>query len=196
MYYSTTYPSLLGLLTLASDGMNLVGLWVEGQKYFGDPIKEAMAQRDDLPVFFASHRQRVPPGSMEHPMPDSLWRGDYLWFYRRTNGGKAGQKNHVQPSGRRRRGTQSHFHPHSLSPGGWHQWRPDWLCRGNREKDYAVKPGGCGYVTAVCTDEGDGPIGNQTEFRQDERYQSYAGEAFRYMVRKRQPFVYVFMIRV
>lgn len=43
MYYSTTYPSLLGLLTLASDGMNLVGLWVEGQKYFGDPIKEAMA---------------------------------------------------------------------------------------------------------------------------------------------------------
>ena len=54
MYYSTTYPSLLGLLTLASDGMNLVGLWVEGQKYFGDPIKEAMAQRDDLPVFFAA----------------------------------------------------------------------------------------------------------------------------------------------
>ena len=54
MYYSTTYPSLLGLLTLASDGMNLVGLWVEGQKNFGDPIKEAMAQRDDLPVFFAA----------------------------------------------------------------------------------------------------------------------------------------------
>ena len=54
MYYSTTYSSPVGLLTLASDGRNLVGLWVECQKYFGDPIKEAMTQQDGLPVFCAA----------------------------------------------------------------------------------------------------------------------------------------------
>lgn len=38
MYYSTTHPSPVGLLTLACDGENLTGLWLEGQKYFGDTI--------------------------------------------------------------------------------------------------------------------------------------------------------------
>ena len=36
MYYSTTYLSPLGKITLACDacGKNLVGLWLEGQKYY------------------------------------------------------------------------------------------------------------------------------------------------------------------
>lgn len=53
MYYSTTYPSPVGMLTLACDGENLVGLWMEGQKYFGDTIPKDMTQKDDLPVFHA-----------------------------------------------------------------------------------------------------------------------------------------------
>ncbi|TYO95333.1 methylated-DNA--[protein]-cysteine S-methyltransferase [Desulfallas thermosapovorans] len=53
MYYWTTYPSPVGLLTLASDGDNLVGLWVEGQKYHGAGIPEAMTEKDDMPVFNA-----------------------------------------------------------------------------------------------------------------------------------------------
>lgn len=51
MYFSTTYPSPVGMLTLASDGENLAGLWMEGQKYFGETIPEAMVERDILPVF-------------------------------------------------------------------------------------------------------------------------------------------------
>ena len=53
MYYSTTYPSPIGLITLAcdGDGKNLVGLWMEGQKYHGDTIPEAMIERDDIPLF-------------------------------------------------------------------------------------------------------------------------------------------------
>ena len=35
MMYRTTIPSPVGLLTLASDGQALAGLWLEGQKYFG-----------------------------------------------------------------------------------------------------------------------------------------------------------------
>lgn len=53
MYYSTDYASPVGRLTLASDGKNIVGLWMEGQKYFSGSIKESMSSRDDLPVFTA-----------------------------------------------------------------------------------------------------------------------------------------------
>jgi methylated-DNA-[protein]-cysteine S-methyltransferase len=51
MYYSTTYQSPIGNLTLASDGGNLVGLWIDGQKYHGDTLLEQATERDDLPVF-------------------------------------------------------------------------------------------------------------------------------------------------
>ena len=34
MYYEMKYDSPVGRLTLASDGLNLAGLWMEGQKYF------------------------------------------------------------------------------------------------------------------------------------------------------------------
>ena len=52
MYYSTTYLSPVGTLTLGSDGENLVGLWLEGQKYFGGAAGE-LEKQDGLPVFCA-----------------------------------------------------------------------------------------------------------------------------------------------
>ncbi len=51
MYYCTTHPSPVGLLTLACDGENLVGLWTEGQKYHGNTIPEAMIENNDIPLF-------------------------------------------------------------------------------------------------------------------------------------------------
>ncbi|MDR2056555.1 MAG: methylated-DNA--[protein]-cysteine S-methyltransferase [Desulfovibrio sp.] len=54
MYFSTTYPSPLGLLTLASDGDNLAGLWLEGQKYHGDSLSGDRRENGDLPVFRAA----------------------------------------------------------------------------------------------------------------------------------------------
>ncbi len=56
MYYSTTYPSLVGTITLACDGKHLVGLWLEGQKYHGDTIPEAMLENHDLPIFDAAKK--------------------------------------------------------------------------------------------------------------------------------------------
>jgi methylated-DNA-[protein]-cysteine S-methyltransferase len=38
MFYSTNYASPLGIITLASDGKNIVGLWLDGQKYFAATI--------------------------------------------------------------------------------------------------------------------------------------------------------------
>jgi len=54
MYYSTTYLSPMGKITLASDGVNLAGLWFVGQKYYGDSISEKMAKNNDIPVFAAA----------------------------------------------------------------------------------------------------------------------------------------------
>ncbi len=51
MFYKTGYTSPLGVLTLGSDGDNIVGLWLNGQKYFADTVGEEMRPNDDLPVF-------------------------------------------------------------------------------------------------------------------------------------------------
>lgn len=50
MYFKLEYISPLGPVTLVSDGESLVGLWMDGQKYFASTVKESMAAGDDLPV--------------------------------------------------------------------------------------------------------------------------------------------------
>lgn len=51
MYYSTTYASPIGALTLACDSDNVVGLWMEGQKYFGGAILAEMTGKQEISVF-------------------------------------------------------------------------------------------------------------------------------------------------
>lgn len=54
MYYSATCMSPVGRLTLASDGENLIGLWLEGQKYYGGTIAGEMRETDGIPVLEAA----------------------------------------------------------------------------------------------------------------------------------------------
>ena len=54
MYYKTTYSSPIGILTLASDGDKLVGLWIEGQKYHSNTITEEMIKKDDISIFIST----------------------------------------------------------------------------------------------------------------------------------------------
>jgi methylated-DNA-[protein]-cysteine S-methyltransferase len=56
MYCKSIYPSPIGLITLACDGNNLVGLWLEGQKYYGGTIPEAMTEKNGLPIFDAAKK--------------------------------------------------------------------------------------------------------------------------------------------
>ena len=72
MYYKTNYESPLGSVTLASDGENLVGLWFEGQKYYGGSVKNEMTQNDSVPVFadVKSWLDRYFGG--ERPLPSEL----------------------------------------------------------------------------------------------------------------------------
>lgn len=50
-YYKTHYNSPLGRLTLVSDGSSLIGLWIEGQKYFEGTIDEEVVKKDNLSIF-------------------------------------------------------------------------------------------------------------------------------------------------
>jgi methylated-DNA-[protein]-cysteine S-methyltransferase len=56
MYYSTTCPSPVGTIKLACKENNLVGLWMEGQKYYEGTIPEAMMENNDMPIFDAAKK--------------------------------------------------------------------------------------------------------------------------------------------
>lgn len=59
---STTYKSPVGLLTLACDGDALVGLWIEGQKYYGGDTPGAMVSNSAAPGAMTSNSDT--PGTM------------------------------------------------------------------------------------------------------------------------------------
>lgn len=55
MDYIMKCPSPVGELTLASDGENIVGLWLEGQKYFTATLNDQTCEKQ-LPVFDEAQR--------------------------------------------------------------------------------------------------------------------------------------------
>ncbi|MDY3249040.1 MAG: methylated-DNA--[protein]-cysteine S-methyltransferase [Candidatus Choladocola sp.] len=56
MYYRTDCETVIGNAAVASDGKRIVGLWLEGQKYFADTVKEEMIIKDDLPVLVQARK--------------------------------------------------------------------------------------------------------------------------------------------
>jgi len=87
MYYTTTHPSPVGLLTLASDGENLIGLWLAGQKYHGGTITGSATVQDTLPIFtltkdwlahyFAGHQPEaavIPLAPIGTSFRQGVWR--------------------------------------------------------------------------------------------------------------------------
>ncbi len=50
MLYISKYKSKIGNLTLASDEENLIGLWIEGQKYYLYNIKEEMQENNNIKI--------------------------------------------------------------------------------------------------------------------------------------------------
>jgi methylated-DNA-[protein]-cysteine S-methyltransferase len=51
MYVKTFYQSPVGEIMLAGSGENLIGLWIKGQKYYGDGLPETVTEMADTPVF-------------------------------------------------------------------------------------------------------------------------------------------------
>lgn len=52
-YYSAYYDSPVGRIMLGTNDKGLVGLWIEGQKYFGDTVDGEFMEKPELPVFNA-----------------------------------------------------------------------------------------------------------------------------------------------
>ena len=50
MFYSTHYRSPVGNIVLAGTEESIVGLWIEGQKYFGDTVPGSWIEKEDLPI--------------------------------------------------------------------------------------------------------------------------------------------------
>jgi len=70
MFYSTKITSPLGKITLASDGENLVGLWFDGQKYFGSGLD--LTADDKAPVFAAAKKWLERYFAGKRPDPSEL----------------------------------------------------------------------------------------------------------------------------
>lgn len=51
MIYYTKYNSNLGMITLVSDGKNLINLWIEGQKHLINS-QEEISENNELDVFY------------------------------------------------------------------------------------------------------------------------------------------------
>ena len=55
-YHSTHYDSPVGRIMLGANDKGLVGLWIEGQKYFGDTVAGDFVETSDLPIFTAARK--------------------------------------------------------------------------------------------------------------------------------------------
>lgn len=172
MYCCASYSSILGPLTLACNETHLVGLWIDGQKYFGQPLSQPMSpvlqgqeEPEPLkaapqlagPVFFrqespsfgtslSPRRQRIPPSDLGYLMPDSLWPGCHLRSNRPGGGCADGQTVHVRPGSRECGRTQSHLYHHPLSPCSRLQQKLNRLRRRNREKNPTSEAGRSGFI--------------------------------------------------
>lgn len=51
MVYKTYYDSPVGKLFIASDGENIIGLCIEGQKYYLEQIEKEAVSKDNLAIF-------------------------------------------------------------------------------------------------------------------------------------------------
>ena len=76
MVLSTTCDSPMGIITLASDGMALTGLWLSEHKRFGNPVGRAKefetVDRPDLPIFDKAKAWLDRYFAGKRPSPSSL----------------------------------------------------------------------------------------------------------------------------
>jgi len=112
MEYVHNLNSPIGTLTLSSDGASIIGLWIEGQKYFAGTL-EKDASEENLPIFetvqnwlniyFSGKRPDFMPPLMPKgsPFQKSIWDilckipygqtttyGEIAAEFGRVNGGK------------------------------------------------------------------------------------------------------------
>lgn len=56
MDYTAHYSSPLGMITMASDGERLIGVWFEGQRFFAKTLDTEYSEHPTLPIFNETRR--------------------------------------------------------------------------------------------------------------------------------------------
>ena len=86
MVYKTYYDSPVGKLFIASDGENIIGLCMEGQKYYLDKIEKEGILKDDLAIFKKTKKwldryfkQEKPEVSEISLAPEGNTFRQYIW---------------------------------------------------------------------------------------------------------------------
>lgn len=72
MIYTTYYNSPIGKLLLASKENKLIGLWIEGQKYYLSGIEEEFTKNDDEKILIETKKWLNRYFNGEKPCPNEL----------------------------------------------------------------------------------------------------------------------------
>ena len=72
MFYTTRYNSPIGLLTIAADETHIIGLWIEGQKYFAAGLPENYADTKKTPALIQAEDWLSRYFAKEMPSPAEL----------------------------------------------------------------------------------------------------------------------------
>ena len=86
MYYRTDYMSPVGKLSLVSDGECLIGLWIEGQKYFQSTLSEGDVEKKGNKV--EAGKELRMNDSILQQVEDHVLRLTQDWLDRYFAGGK------------------------------------------------------------------------------------------------------------
>lgn len=72
MLYKTSYESPIGKLILVSRNNELIGLWIENQKYYLENINEPITIKDNLPIFNQTKKWLDKYFNNKKPSPNEL----------------------------------------------------------------------------------------------------------------------------
>lgn len=72
MYYKTYYNSPVGRILIASDKKHIVGLWIEGQKYFLETLSEEPILNEKIEVLIKAKQWLDRYFHLEGPNPKEL----------------------------------------------------------------------------------------------------------------------------
>ena len=174
MIWTSEYVSPLGRITLACDDEALVGLWFNGQRYFGSVLPEVTAQREHplfaeagrwLDIYFSGKepgflpplrydttpfRKRICDIMLTIPYGKTMTYGEIA-----AEAAPAGTGQNVCAGGRRRGGAQPDLPHDPVPPCGGYKRQPYRLWRWHPKEKSIAGAGACRYAWLVRTEEGD-----------------------------------------
>ncbi len=80
MNYYTTFDSLIGKLTISSDGKYITGIWIENQKHFGSILSNNSIENNTLEIFSETKKWLKEYFSGKNPqskIPIKMIRSDF-----------------------------------------------------------------------------------------------------------------------